>query len=371
MAASRRQVARTVVLGSLLAVPGSSSEARAQAGDVATAEMLFRQGKQVLDAKDYAQACPRLAESYRLDPTTGALFALAACHEGHGMLASAWNEDGEALARAQREGRADRVSAAKEHIQAIEPRLSSLTIKVSDSVAALPGFELKRDGVVLGKVVVGMAVPVDGGDHAVEVSAAGKRPWKMIVAVGRENDKKTVNLSSLDDAASVAAPVVTPAPAIPGVAVPPNAATPQPPAIATPQPTPAVAPASTVVDSTASPVSRGLSSTQIAGIATAGAGAVGLAVGSIFGLSAISKNNDAKTGCTDTVCKTSEAFQSRNDARSAAAVSTIAFVVGGVLAATGVTLYAVGDPKGEQKTGLSVVPSVGAGQWDLSLQGAF
>jgi hypothetical protein len=339
-------IARAHAFGAALALVASSGVAIAQSGDVATAEVLFRQGKQMLDAKDYAQACPRLAESYRLDPATGALFALAACHEGQGKLASAWNEYSEALTRAQKDGRADRISAAKERIQAIEPRLSSLAIKVSDSVVALPGFELKRDGVALGKVVVGVPVPVDGADHTVEVSAAGKKPWKATVAVEREKDKKVVSVSSLDEAAPASATAAPPAPA-------------------------AVAPTKAAADMTPTAGSGGLSSTQIAGFVVGGAGVAGLAVGSIFGLGAIGKNNDAKAGCTGAVCRTPEALQSRNDARSAAAVSTVAFVAGGALAAAGVTLYFVGGPKRDEKTGVSIVPAVGAGQWDLSLQGAF
>jgi hypothetical protein len=361
LAACPTKVAKTIAFGSLLAVLSSAGIARAEGGDATTAEALFRQGKQMLEAKDYAHACPMLAESYRLDPATGALLALATCHEQQGKLATAWSEFSDAASRAQREGRADRVSAAKERVQAIEPKLSTLTITVSDQIAGLAGFELRRDGVALGRVVFGVPVPVDGGDHAVEAVAAGKKTSKTIVSVGQEKDKKTVAVSSLEDAVPVpaAAPVAPAATALAPSPVAPTAATqgPAPAAVATP-----------TAAATPSPASRGMTSTQIGGLAVGGAGLVGLVVGSVFGLTAISDNN--KSGCGPSTCPDAVSLRKRNDARSAGNVSTVSFVAGGVLAATGVTLFLVGGRHSE-KASVSVAPAVAANQWELSLRGAF
>jgi hypothetical protein len=334
-------VARVAAVAALLAVLAAAADAIAQGGETATAESLFRQGKQLMDAKDFARACPLLAESYRIDPATGALLALATCHEGEGKLASAWAEFSDAASRAQREGRADRVSAAREHVQALDPRLSMLTVTVPGAVASLPGFELRRDGAVLGKAVIGVGVPVDGGDHVVEVTATGKKSWKTSVVVGRENDKKTVAVPVLEDAAGA------------------------------PAGGQGVAGASTL-DVTAAAGPNGLTGMQIGGIVVGGVGVVGIAVGSVFGLKAMGKNNDSNSsGCDGAVCTNADALQARNDARSAAAVSTVAFVAGGVLAATGVTLFVIGKPKRSEQTSVSVVPSVGANQWGFVAQGAF
>src|SRR5262245_53123818 len=66
--------------------------------EVAVAEALFRQGKDLLAAGKTSEACPKLAESQRIDPAGGTLIALALCYEADGKTASAWVVFGEAQA---------------------------------------------------------------------------------------------------------------------------------------------------------------------------------------------------------------------------------------------------------------------------------
>src|SRR5262245_3713870 len=47
------------------------ASAHAQASDPALAEALFQQARAEMSAGDYAGACPKFKESYRLDPATG------------------------------------------------------------------------------------------------------------------------------------------------------------------------------------------------------------------------------------------------------------------------------------------------------------
>jgi len=97
------------------------------------------------------------------------------------------------------------------------------------------------------------------------------------------------------------------------------------------------------------------------GLVTAGVGVVGLGVGTAFGLVAKSKNDASNSsGCNGNNC-TSQAAATRRDALSAANVSTVAFVAGGVLAASGVVLW-LAAPKGDADQGVGVTPvALGAG----------
>ncbi len=82
---------RTASMGSLLAVASASAAlgwsvpAAAQPSNTALAESLFREGKRLSSEKKFAEACPKFAESYRLDPGLGTLLNLATCHESEGQ----------------------------------------------------------------------------------------------------------------------------------------------------------------------------------------------------------------------------------------------------------------------------------------------
>jgi hypothetical protein len=89
-------------------------------------------------------------------------------------------------------------------------------------------------------------------------------------------------------------------------------------------------------------------------------GVLGMGVGTYFGFDAISKNNASnQSGCSGNTC-TAGAYSTREDARSSATVSTVSFVVGGLLAAGGVTLWLLA-PRGDSAVQVAPVALAGGG----------
>jgi hypothetical protein len=305
------------------------SRAEAQDADAGAAEALFQTGKSLLEQKNYAQACPKLGESYRLDPGTGTLLALALCHEGDGRLASAWGEFAEVVARSRREARPDREDLARKHMAILEARLPMLTISVAPGAQQIDRLEIRRDGIPVGAGSWATPVPVDPGHHHVEATAPGYKPFSLTVTLATDGAKEVVVVPELERALELPE-----------------------------QPT----------------IERERSSGNVlryAGLAVAGAGVVGIVVGAVFGLHAISLNNDSKGDCdAQSVCG-SDAFKSRNDARSAGNVSTIAFVAGGALVAGGGALFLLAKPHATSAAVLRATPLVSGREVGIRLEGAF
>lgn len=132
--------------------------------DDATAEALFQAGKTLMDQKKYAEACPKFAASYKLDPATGTKLNLADCYEKEGKLARAWAEWGEARDQAKRENDKPRMDLAIRRQKELDPRVPKLTVKVTGPVN---GLAVYRDDLMLESAMFGVPLPVDPGAHVV------------------------------------------------------------------------------------------------------------------------------------------------------------------------------------------------------------
>ncbi len=287
-----------LALATLTLVLSAPAGVFAQTSDKALAEQLFRTGQELMSQNRFAEACPKLAESQRLDPGTGTLLNLGVCHEKEGKLASAWSEYNDAATFARRDQRADRVQFAEQHIALLEPKLSRLTVQLAKDADA-PGLEIRLDGEVLGQAALGIAAPMDPGSHTLSASATGKLAWQAKIEIAAGPAEKTVLIPTLANA---------PAGSAPGAA---NA-----------------------------PSAKGSGKAQRVGAyALGGLGVVSLGVGSIFGLRALSKNKESnEQGCVGNMCPR-DAAATRRLAKDAGNVSTVMFIVGGVALAGGVTLY--------------------------------
>jgi hypothetical protein len=204
-----RRVARIAVAAAWLL---HGPAARAQAGDAALAEALFREGKALMKIGKYDEACPKLAESNRVDPGTGTLLALAFCHEEQGRTATAWAEYNEVAAAAARQRNSERGRVARGRIAELEPRLSKLAVVVSAEVASLPSLRITLDGRPLGEATWGSEVPVDPGDHVIQAEADHKKSLTRSVHLRPEADRQTVTILPLEDETAVATPHESPTP---------------------------------------------------------------------------------------------------------------------------------------------------------------
>jgi serine/threonine-protein kinase len=320
-----------------LVIALGAAPALAQSSDAATAELLFQQGRDLLRSGKAAEACPKLAESQRLDPATGTLLALAMCHEAEGKLASAWAEFVNVEARSRSEGRADREQVSHERAEALRPRLSTLEIRVTGEMASVPGLEIRRDGVVLGSGAWNTAVPVDGGKHTVTVSAPGKRPWQGEATLKAEGDVQVLSVPALE-----AAP-------------------------ATPESKPGTGPVA--LDTAGPSASKPWGTLEWAGVGTAGAGVIVLGVGGYFLSAALGKNSDSEDDCDGNVCG-DQGTSDRNDARSKGDTATWLGIAGGVLVAGGATLFIVGRSRSSAESASAPSPrlAVGAGPHGFGAQ---
>jgi hypothetical protein len=164
-----------------------------------SAEALFREGRAMLESGDDAGACPRFERSLHLDPNAvGARLNLAICSEHLGRLAKAWFLYRE-VAVLSRDARPDRVRLSEARAQSIEPRLSHLTISLAPDAAA-QAVTVRLDGATLDRASFQTPMPVDGGDHTLEVAAPGKQPHRLVVSVANERDERVVTIMPLAEA---------------------------------------------------------------------------------------------------------------------------------------------------------------------------
>ncbi len=177
-----------------LAAASGVAEQPARADDAKLAETLFKAGRALMSAGRVPEACAKFAKSQLLDPATGTLLNLAACHQAEGKLASAWAEYREAELAARRRNRPDRVRFAGERIAELERRLSYLTVHVP-AEARVPGLEVTIDGRTIAAAAWDVEAPIDPGAHRVVATAAGRSPFVRVLTFAGDGQRLTVAIT--------------------------------------------------------------------------------------------------------------------------------------------------------------------------------
>ncbi len=325
--ASVASVARVASLAGLLAA--STARADAPGDDArAQADAEFTEGKRLLDQGQTAAACARLAHSQELDPKLGRLLNLAFCHEQEGKTASAWGEYNAAAALAAQKGQPDRVDFAREHANSVAKRLSFLHLDVPAGAGSV-----EIDGGALPRERWTMPVPLNPGAHKVTVSAAGKKPVSVAVTLSTDPGVLDLKIPALQDDSSAS----TQGPA-----------------------------AEAAGEPESSPHSTGghRAPAYIAG----GVALVGLGVGAVAGMQAMSKKSDADANCPNKQCNPAGRAMI-SDAQTAATVSTVGFGVG--LAGAAAAIWLLIRSSGDEPAAARVTPVLGPKTAGLGLEGTW
>lgn len=204
---------RTVVASFCLALALSWSSA-GWADEIADAEALFNQAKELRDAGNYEAACPMFEDSQRLDPQLGTLINIADCYEKLGKWATAWARYKAAIEIAEKRGD-DRIHFVQEGKERVEPKVPKVVVAVSSAAEELT---IERGGVTLSSTMYGVELPVDPGTVPVTISR-GDTVLETRQVEAREGEVARLEL----DLAAIAAahpPPPDPEPAIETVRVP-------------------------------------------------------------------------------------------------------------------------------------------------------
>jgi hypothetical protein len=334
-------LAHLVASAVMAAAAQAPAQPKADPSKSERAQALFDSALKLMDARDFAHACPLLEQSEQLDPGMGTRFRLAECYEGVGRLASAWTLFNDVADAAKWAQSPERERVARQRAVALEPRLSKATVEVPAGLGVLIGLEIRWDNKVLSRDRWGVPRPVDPGEHKVEAVAKGKKPWEQAVKIDRPGATAEVKLpEDLEDAPSEAEP--------PPVAKPKE-----------PLPEPEPEPSGPTFWSTQ----------RIAAVAAAGAGGIGLLVGIGFGASAASDWDEAQKRCTggehDRCTPAGVALA--EDASSSAAISTVGFLIGVAGLGAGAYLWftapppEAGAPAQAPKAGWQLAPALAPG----------
>lgn len=328
--APRHRLETIAVFTTLLVGSTSRADEVTTQEQKAAAQALFEQARSLVEQERFAEACPKLAESERLDPGIGTLLWLADCYENVGQTASAWASFKEAAAAAAQK-HDGREHVARDRAARLESRLSRLTISVAAG-AAIEGLRIHRDGMLVGAAEWGLPLPLDPGSHTVTATAPGRQRWSSTVLIGTGEQPAPITI-----------PVLAPDPADSS-----EGDTPRPhpgPESATSAASVGEGPTDLRPSDRPSPASgsdpnRG-NGQRIVGVTVAAAGLAAIAVGAVYSFDAKATYDQSNSNghCQpDNVCDTTGRAD-RSRASSMALVATVAMGAGAAGAAAGALLF--------------------------------
>jgi hypothetical protein len=318
----RRSLALAITFAaSLPVVPAGAQDQEA------AAQLLFKEGRKLMTAGRYEQACSKFEAARKLFTSSGLLLNLADCHERTNRTASAWAEFGDAAYAAASAGRKRDEDEANRRQAALHDKLSLLSIHAD---GATSDEVIKRDGVPLDRAAWGVGIPVDPGTHVISAEANGRQTWGGSVEVKDPGQTVDVRVPPLEAVPAVAERVA--------------------PAAGAPSAEPSMSRSSAAL---AEPAKAGAvdharpgNGQRVAGWVLGGAGLGTMGASGVLALVANSRFHSAE----------SEGSASRHadsvHAGELADAATVCLVAGGALAAAGVAVWLTA-PKASVEVGLA------------------
>lgn len=168
-----------LVVAAILFAPvavAAPQEPGSRPGPTATQESngvaLFKEAKALLSQGRFELACQRFAESYKAEPSVGALLNIADCQERAGKLVAARSSYVEAHALAMKKSDPDRALFADNRAKELDARVPRLRIELPEPNAR--GLVVTIDGVPVPDNGQKEPVLLDPGAHRLQASAEGR-----------------------------------------------------------------------------------------------------------------------------------------------------------------------------------------------------
>jgi hypothetical protein len=290
---------------------------RGDSTDPAAARAQLQQGYALKQQGKCDEAIPHFVESVRLDRQPKALINLADCEEKLGKMAASLAHFVEARDLARAQGLDPLQKLADEHVQGLEKRMPKLAVRLAKGAPS--DTTIMRDGAELGPVSLNAPLPIDLGKHII-VARGGGLEHKYEVTLS-EGDTKELEVTPVG---GTPLPPATPSVSAGGAFLPNSSGN----------------PGQASIDRGPSSGPKGTSIQRTIGFATIGVGAVGLVVGTIYGLKTNRKNDEIDAICpTGTICGADDQQRYHaavDDAKGFSTISTIGFVAGGVVLGAGI-----------------------------------
>ncbi|MBN2193325.1 MAG: hypothetical protein JW751_10960 [Polyangiaceae bacterium] len=308
--------------------------------DPAAAREQLKVGYQLKKEGKFAEALPHLLESLRLHSQIKTLMNIADCQEHLLQFADAQKNWVLARDQAVLQGQLEAKQEAEARLAALEARMPRLVVILEEGVPV--GTEVYRDGVLLGEVSLGAALPLDPGQHRVTARAPnhGERIFDVTLA---ERDQVRITVAPGPLLAPADTASVAPGPGAVSSAAPPGAA-----------------PVESSISSSSTTAERkpfwGPQRAVAAGMA--GLGVVALVVAPVEWSVADRRNKEAILHC-DPWCE-EDARDERDAAERALLLSRISLAAGVALGAGAAVLWFTAPRNREAPKGDTAGPRLGA-----------